>query len=49
MKNALMTWALALFMLIGVAACSSGDKEPEAAVEATPAEPAPAPPEPTER
>ena len=42
MKNALITWALALLMLIGLAACSSGDKEPEAAVEATPAERAPA-------
>ncbi len=38
MKNALITGALALFMLVGLAACSSGDKEPEAAVEATPAE-----------
>ena len=42
MKNALITWALALFMLIALAACGSGDKEPEAAVEATPAEQAPA-------
>ena len=42
MKNALITWALALFMLIALAACSSGDKEPEATVEATPAAPAPA-------
>jgi len=42
MKNALITWALALFMMIGLAACGSGDKEPEAAVEATPAEQAPA-------
>jgi thiol:disulfide interchange protein DsbA len=42
MKNALITWALTLFMLIALAACGSGDKEPEAAVEATPAEQAPA-------
>jgi thiol:disulfide interchange protein DsbA len=41
MKNALITWALALFMIIGLAACSSGDKEPETAVEATPAEQVP--------
>ena len=38
MKNALITGALALYMLVGLAACSSGDKEPEVAVEATPAE-----------
>ncbi len=37
-----MNGALALLILIGLAACGSGDKEPEAAVEATPAEQAPA-------
>jgi thiol:disulfide interchange protein DsbA len=42
MKNVLISWALALFILTGLAACGSGDKEPEAAVEATPAEEAPA-------
>ena len=42
MKNVLMSWALALFILTGLAACGSGDKEPEAVVEATPAEEAPA-------
>ena len=42
MKNVLMSWALALFILTGLAACGSGDKEPEPVVEATPAEEAPA-------
>ena len=38
MKNALISWALALLILAGLAACGSGEQEPEAAVEATPAE-----------
>jgi thiol:disulfide interchange protein DsbA len=38
MKNALMNGALALLILIGLAACGSGDKETQPAVEATPAE-----------
>ncbi len=42
MKNALMSWALALFILAGLAACGGGEKEPEAVVETTPAEEAPA-------
>jgi thiol:disulfide interchange protein DsbA len=42
MKNVMMSWALALFILTGLAACGSDDKEPETAVEATPAEEAPA-------
>jgi thiol:disulfide interchange protein DsbA len=42
MKNALISWALALLILTGLAACGSDEKEPEAVVEATPAEQAPA-------
>ena len=42
MTHAVIPWALALFMLSALAACGSGDTEPEAAVEATPAEQAPA-------
>ncbi len=42
MKNALISWALALLILAGLAACGSGEQEPEAAVEATPAEQVPA-------
>jgi thiol:disulfide interchange protein DsbA len=38
MKNALMNGALALLILIGLAACGSGDKETQPAVEATPVE-----------
>ena len=38
MKNALMNGAPALLILIGLAACGSGDKETQPAVEATPAE-----------
>lgn len=38
MNNALMNGALALLILIGLAACGSGDKETQPAVEATPAE-----------
>ena len=38
MKNALMSWALALLILTGLAACGSGEQEPAAAVEAPPAE-----------
>ncbi len=41
MKNAWISWALALLMLTGLAACGSDEKEPEAVVEATPAEQAP--------
>ena len=42
MKNALITWALALLILGGVAACSSGDEQAETAVEPTSEEQAPA-------
>jgi len=42
MKNALISWALALVILTGLAACGSDEKEPETVVEATPAEQAPA-------
>ena len=42
MKNALIGWALALLIMAGLAACGSGEQEPEAAVEATPAEQVPA-------
>jgi thiol:disulfide interchange protein DsbA len=38
MNNALMNGALALLILIGLAACGSGDKETQPAVEATPVE-----------
>ncbi|HSM30068.1 MAG TPA: thiol:disulfide interchange protein DsbA/DsbL [Woeseiaceae bacterium] len=38
MKNALIIGALALLMLIGFTACGGADKEPETAVEATPAD-----------
>ena len=39
MRNAFITWALALLLLIGLAACGSDDKESEAVVEeAAPAE-----------
>ena len=41
MKNAWMSWALALLIVAGLAACGSGDKEPETTVEATPVEQAP--------
>jgi thiol:disulfide interchange protein DsbA len=42
MKNALITWALALLILGGVAACSSDDKQAETAVEPASEEQAPA-------
>ena len=41
MKNALITWALALLILGGVAACSGGDEQAETAVEPTSEEQAP--------
>ena len=42
MKNSLMNGALALLLLVGLAACGSGDKGTETVVEETPAEPVPA-------
>jgi thiol:disulfide interchange protein DsbA len=41
MKNSLMSGPLALLILVALAACGSGEKETETAVEATPAEQAP--------
>ena len=42
MKNSLMNGALALVILVGLAACGSGDKGTQTVVEETPAEPVPA-------
>jgi thiol:disulfide interchange protein DsbA len=42
MKNWLISGALTLLMLVALAACGSGEKETETAVETTPAEQAPA-------
>ena len=42
MKNALINGALALLILVGLAACGSGEQETETTVEALPAEEAPA-------
>ena len=42
MKNWLMNGAVALLILVALAACSSGDKEAQPSVEATPAEEIPA-------